>query len=424
MKHTLKKLSDTQVEVTVTVSAEDLAEAKTSSLKYLSRQVKVAGFRKGKVPANVAEKNLDPNVLANDAMQRAVDTTLNEVITVESLRVLDQPKINITKFVPFTDMEYTAVIDVVPAIKLGNYKKLKAKKVVKKVAQSDIDEVIERVKQNFAEKNEVKRAAAMGDETVIDFVGKKEDVAFDGGTAEDYALTLGSKSFIPGFEEAIVGHKAGEKFDVPLTFPKDYQAENLKGTKVVFEVTLKKITEVTLPELTDELAKKVGPFETVQELTDDITRELSAQTERQADNTYQDALVEELIKESHVPVPELLVTDQMQSIEQDARQNLMYRGMTADDYMQQKGYKDEDEWREKEFKDIATKRVQAGLVLAELSKVEHIQVTKEELEARHAEMLTQYPNMKEQLEKPEARGDLVNRLVTEKTLERLVALNS
>lgn len=424
MKHTLKKLSDTQVEVTVTVSAEDLAEAKTSSLKYLSRQVKVAGFRKGKVPANVAEKNLDPNVLANDAMQRAVDTTLNEVITVESLRVLDQPKINVTKFVPFTDMEYTAVIDVVPAIKLGNYKKLKAKKVVKKVAQSDIDEVIERVKQNFAEKNEVKRAAAMGDETVIDFVGKKEDVAFDGGTAEDYALTLGSKSFIPGFEEAIVGHKAGEKFDVPLTFPKDYQAENLKGTKVVFEVTLKKITEVTLPELTDELAKKVGPFETVQELTDDITRELSAQTERQADNTYQDALVEELIKESHVPVPELLVTDQMQSIEQDARQNLMYRGMTADDYMQQKGYKDEDEWREKEFKDIATKRVQAGLVLAELSKVEHIQVTKEELEARHAEMLTQYPNMKEQLEKPEARGDLVNRLVTEKTLERLVALNS
>ncbi len=424
MKHTLKKLSDTQVEVTVTVSAEDLAEAKTSSLKYLSRQVKVAGFRKGKVPANVAEKNLDPNVLANDAMQRAVDTTLNEVITVESLRVLDQPKINITKFVPFTDMEYTAVIDVVPAIKLGNYKKLKAKKVVKKVAQSDIDEVIERVKQNFAEKNEVKRAAALGDETVIDFVGKKEDVAFDGGTAEDYALTLGSKSFIPGFEEAIVGHKAGEKFDVPLTFPKDYQAENLKGTKVVFEVTLKKITEVTLPELTDELAKKVGPFETVKELTDDITRELSAQTERQADNTYQDALVEELIKESHVPVPELLVTDQMQSIEQDARQNLMYRGMTADDYMQQKGYKDEDEWREKEFKDIATKRVQAGLVLAELSKVEHIQVTKEELEARHAEMLTQYPNMKEQLEKPEARGDLVNRLVTEKTLERLVALNS
>lgn len=424
MKHILKKVSDTQVEVTVTVSAEDLTEARTTSLKYLSRQVKVAGFRKGKVPANVAEKHLDPNVLANDAMQRAVDATLNEVITVESLRVLDQPKINITKFVPFTDLEYTAVIEIVPAVKLGNYQKLKAKKVVEKVAQADIDEVIQRVKQNFADKKEVKRAAEMGDETVIDFVGKKDGVAFDGGKAEDYALTLGSKTFIPGFEEAIVGHKADDTFDVPLTFPKDYQAENLRGADVIFEVTLKKITEVTLPELTDELAKKVGPFETVKELTDDITRELAAQNERQADNVYQDALVEELIQGSHVPVPEILVTDQLRSIEQDARQNLMYRGMTADEYMQQKGYKDEDEWREKEFKDVATKRVQAGLVLAELSKAEKIQVTKEELDARHAEMLAQYPNMKEQLEKPEARGDLVNRLVTEKTLERLVALNA
>lgn len=424
MKHTLKKLSDTQILVSVTASEQDLIDAKAIALKHLSREVKVPGFRKGKVPANVAEKHLDPNALGMEVTEHAVNTTLNEVIAVEELRVLDQPKIELKKFVPYTELEFDATIDVIPAIKLGSYKKLKAKKSVKKVEQADVDEIIDRVKKNFEDKKEVQRGAKLTDEVTIDFVGKKDGEAFDGGTSEDYVLVLGSKSFIPGFEEAIVGHKVGDKFDVPLTFPKDYHAENLKGAKVVFEVTVKKVTEVSTPELTDELAKKVGPFETVKDLTDDIRRELADQSERVADNDYKDALIEELIKLSHVPIPEVLVEDQIKSVEQDAKQNLMYRGMTPDDYMAQKGYKDEAEWREKEFKEVAVKRVQAGLVLAELSKVENIEVTKEELDARHAEMLQQYPNMKEQLDTPEARGDIVNRLVTEKTLDKLVDLNT
>lgn len=424
MKHTLKKLSDTQILVTVIASEQDLADAKATALKHLSREIKVPGFRTGKVPANVAEKHLDPNALGMEVTEHAVNTTLSEVVTVEGVRVLDQPKIELKKFVPYTELEFEATIDIVPAVKLGNYKKLKAKKTVKKVEQADIDEIIERVKKNLEDKKEVKREAQLGDEVTIDFVGKKDGEAFEGGTSEDYPLVLGSKSFITGFEEAIVGHKTGDAFDVPLTFPKDYHAEHLKGAKVVFEVTVKKVSEVATPELNDELAKKVGPFETVKDLTDDIRRELAAQNERVAENDYKDALVNELVKASHVPIPEILVDDQMRSVEQDARQNLMYRGMTPDEYMKQKGYKDETEWREKEFKEVATKRVQAGLVLAELSKVENIDVTKEELDARHAEMLQQYPNMKEQLDAPDARADLVNRIITEKTLDRLVELNA
>lgn len=424
MKHTLSKLTDTSVKVVVTASAEDLAEAKSKALAHLAKNVTAPGFRKGKVPMNVAEKHLDPNVLADEVVQHTVNTTLNEVIAVEDLRVLDQPKIELTKFVPFTDMEFSAELSIVPAIQLGNYKKLKAKKSVKKVEQSDIDEVLTRVKQNFAEKEEVKRAAKLTDEVTIDFIGKKDGEAFDGGTSTDYTLVLGSKTFIPGFEEAIVGHKTGDVFDVPLTFPKDYHAENLKGQKVVFEVTLKKITEVKTPELTDEIAKKVGPFETVKALTDDIRRELTDQNERHADNDYRDSLVKELVKLTDVPVPEILVKDQLESLERDATNNLMYRGQTLEQYLEQQGFKDADEWRDKELKDTAVERVKAGLVLAELSKVESISVTKEELDNKQAEMLEQYPNMKEQLDTPEARGDLVNRLVTEKTLDRLVALNS
>lgn len=424
MKHTLKKLSDTQVRATTTLSDQDLAEAKTIALKHLARDIKVAGFRKGKVPANVAEKHLDPNMLGSEVAEHAINTALNEIVTIEDLRVLDQPAIDVTKYVPYSELEFEATIDILPEVTLGDYKKLKVKRDSKKVTKEDIDQVLDRVKQNLAEKKEVKRAAKNGDEVVIDFIGKKDGEAFEGGTATDYSLTLGSGSFIPGFEEAIVGHKTDDSFDVSLKFPKDYHAEHLKGQAVVFEVKLKKITEVALPEMTDELAGKVGPFATIKELTDDIERELSAQNEREAEEKYKDELIGALVEKSKIPVPEVLVNDQLRSIEQDAKQNLLYRGVSSEQYMEQMGYKDEDEWREKEFKPAATRRVQSGLVLSELSKLEHIEVTREELDARHAEMLAQYPNMKEQLESPEARRDLANRVLTEKTITRLVELNS
>lgn len=423
MKHTLKKLSETKVSLSVIVSAEDLSQAKTTALKYMARTMKVAGFRKGKVPANVAEKHADPNQLANEAADQAINATLNEVIAVEDIRVLDQPKIELKKYVPYTEMEYEAVIDVLPEIKLGNYKNLKVKRTVKKVEQKDIDEVVERLRTNLAEKKAVKRAAQNGDEVVIDFLGKKDNEPFDGGKAEDYPLTLGSNSFVPGFEEGIVGKKPGEAFAVTLKFPKDYHAKHLAGQPVVFDVTLKTINEVVLPALDDAMAAKVGPFKTVRELTDDIQRELLAQNERQADEAYKDELIGALVKASKIPVPDLLVDDQLRSIEQDFTQNLSYRGMTTEQYLEQMGYKDEDELREKEFKDAAVRRVQSGLVLAELSKVLNVEVSKDELEARFAEMVSQYPNIKDQLDTPEARRDLANRVLTEKTLAALVASN-
>lgn len=424
MKHTLKKLSETQLEITVLASSEDVHTAKVSALSRLARELKVPGFRKGKVPANVAEKHLDQNVLGNETIQFVIQKTLTEVVQVENLRVLDQPKIELKKFIPFDELEFTAVIDVIPEITLGNYTKLKVKRTIKKVEQSDVDDVLERVKQNFAEKKDVKRAAKLSDEVTIDFAGKKNGVAFDGGTSEDYQLVLGSNSFIPGFEDAVVGMKPGDKKSIPLTFPKDYHAKDLKGAKVEFDVTLKTVSEVTTPELTDEVAGKVGPFATVKELTEDIRRELTSQAEREADSVYKDDLVGALVKVSRVPVPDVLVEDQLKSIERDAKQNLMYRGQTPDEYMEQQGYADEAAWRDAEFRPTAIERVKAGLVLAELSKREHVEATKEELDARLAEMLQQYPTMKDQLDTPESRADLVNRLVTEKTLERLVELNA
>lgn len=424
MKHTLKKNSDTQVFITVELDSDDLQTAKKAAVRELSAKVKVPGFRAGKVPANVAEKHIDPLALANATTENAINIAVNDVAVAEELRILDRPQVDLKDFQPYDSLKFEATIDIVPDITLGDYKKLKATKEAVEVTDAEVDEVVERMRAQLAEKKSVTREASSGDEVNIDFIGKQDGEPFDGGTAKGYDLVLGSNSFIPGFEEAIVGHKTGETFDVPLTFPEDYHAEHLKGAAVVFEVTLNEIKEVVLPEVDDEFAVKVGPFKTVEGMREDIRAELLQQKEKTVDDKFKDDLVGELVAVSKVPTPEVLVKDQARQIEQDAVQNLMYRGMSPDQYLKQMGYKDHDEWHEKEFRVAAERRVQAGLALAELSKAENIEVSQDELNQRHAQMLEQYPTMKEQLDTPEARRDLANRVITEKTVDRLVELNS
>jgi len=423
MKHTLKKSSDTQVHVTVELDKKDLATAKRAAVRELSKSVKVPGFRAGKVPAEVAEKHLDPMALANATTENAINIAVNDLAVSEELRILDRPQIDVKDFQPYDSLKFEASIEIVPEVTLGDYKKIKAKRGKVEVTDPEIDEVVERMRTQLSEKKAVKREAKNGDEVTIDFIGKLDDKPFDGGTAKGYDLVLGSNSFIPGFEEAIVGHKVGETFEIPLKFPDDYQAEHLKGADTVFEVTMGEIKEIALPEVNDEFAAKVGPFKTVVGMREDIRSELLAQKQKTVDDQYKDDLVGGLVAISKVPVPQVLVDDQSKQIEQDAMQNLMYRGMSPEQYIQQQGYKDHDEWREKEFRVAAERRVQAGLALAELSKLENIEVTEAELTQRHAKMLEDYPTMKDQLDSPEARRDLANRVITEKTVDRLVELN-
>ena len=342
------------------------------------------------------------------------------------LQALDRPTVEVKKFVPGEMLEFTAEAEVLPIVKLGNYKKLKVKTEKVEVKESEIDDIIGRMRTGFAEKKSVTRPAILGDETVIDFVGKKDGVAFDGGTGRDYSLTLGSNQFIPGFESGVIGHKIGETFDLDLVFPADYNSPELKGQKVTFTNTIKSIKEVVLPEVDDAFAVKAGPFKTVSELKADIKRELTSQKEREINDKLKDDLVKQLVEISHVPTPEILITDQAKSIEQDFINNLMYQSLTIEQYLQNKGFESKEKWLETEVKDIATKRVQAGLALAELSKIEKITATNEELEA-HVDLFRQQygknPEALKQFEQPEVRRDIANRLLTEKTVDRLVELN-
>lgn len=427
MKTSIKNVSETKVIATITVEANELEAARQVALKKFAKTVKVAGFRKGNAPLEMVAKNTDPNDLINETVNNALSKAVAEAFLENKVQVLDRPEVEVKKFVPFSELEFTAEADVLPKVTLGDYKKLKLKPVAVKIDKSDVDDVIERLQKGLSEKTETKDAAKDGDEVVLDFVGKQNDEPFEGGTAKDYPLVLGSGSFIPGFEEALVGHKTGESFDIPLSFPKDYQAKKLAGQKVVFSVTIKKVNSITLLELNDEFAAKAGPFTSMDDLRKDVEAEITAQKEREANDALKDEAVKQLVAKSSVAVPEILRQDQLRSIEQDMTQNLMYQGMQFEQYLEQKGYKDKDEWIEKEARAAADERVKAGLVLAELSKAEKVEATADELAERINVFKQQYannPDMAKRFDEPEVQHEIANRLLTEKTVNMLVEINT
>lgn len=422
-----ESLTDARVRLTISLDASELADGEAVALNKLAKNVKVPGFRQGKVPASVAKKHLDPQALAEETLENAISKAVAEAFMSDDTRALERPEVEVTKFIPGQEAEFIAEADIMPLIKLGDYKQLPAPKAeVRKIGKKDVEETIDRIKQQLAEKKSVKRPAQMGDEATIDFIGKKDDQPFDGGASNDYQLVLGSDSFIPGFEEQVVGHEVGESFDIDVTFPSDYHAKDLAGQSVVFNVTINDLKEISEPEESDEFAAKTGPFQSMEELRQDIERELKAQAEREHEEALRDYYVEQLVEVSDVPVPAVLRQDQIAAIERDMTQNLTYQGLTIDQYIEQKDFKSRDQWLEEEVAPLAESRVKAGLVLSELSKVEKITATDQELTDRLNRLHEQYANSPEatkQLGTPEVQRDMANQLITEKTIARLVDLN-
>lgn len=426
MKTQVENISDVKVKLIISLGKEELAAGEQVALTKLARDIKIGGFRKGKAPLEMVKKEIDPNALAGETAENAMSKAVAEAFMSEGIQALDRPEVEVKKYVPGEELEFTAEAEIIPKIELGDYKNLKAKKAAVKVSKKEVEETIEKIRANFAEKKDVDRAAKNGDEVVIDFEGKKDGVPFEGGKAEHFPLELGSNSFIPGFEEGIVGHKTGDEFDLDLEFPADYHAADLAGAKVVFTVKVGHIHEKSLPELNDEFAAKLGEFKTVDELKKQVEEDLKSQKESEATEKFKDELVRELAEISKVPVPEILIEDQKRSIEMDMQQNLMYSGLTLEQYLERMG-KTHEEWLESDVKKAAEDRVKAGLTLAEVSKVEKIDATVAELDARIEQMKQQYVNNKEalkQLDSDEVRRDLANRMLTEKTVDLLVKLNS
>lgn len=424
MKVKSKKISDSRIELTVTLEPEDLKVAKEKALLKLAKEVKVEGFRKGKVPAEVAKKFIPDNDLNAEAIDIAVRTTVIEAFNKVEKSPLVLPSVNVTKYVPDETAEYTATADIIPEVKLGDYKKLGVKKPEAKVSEKDIKGVLENIASSFAEKKAIKREAKLTDEVIIDFVGKKDGEAFPGGSAKDYKLVLGSKTFIPGFEDGIVGHEPGDKFELKLTFPKDYGVKDLAGAKTVFEILVKQINEVTKPAIDDELAKKCGPFKSLDELKKDIEKNLSAQNEHRLNEKFKDDLIEALVKKSTVPAPEVLIDDQMKMIREDIERNATSQGMSFEVFLKRNNETTES-W-EKEARKIAEKRVKASLALQTLAVEQKITVSDELVNAKLAELRDVYkksPEALKNLKNPNVKMDIKNRLIIEETLNYLVKTN-
>jgi len=425
MKIKSKKLSDSRVEITVTLDKEDLKPAREKALEKLAKEIHVEGFRKGKVPTDIAAKFIPENDLNAESIDIAVRTTVIEAFKQAEKSPLVIPSVNVTKYVPDEMAEYTATADIVPEVKLGDFKNLGVKRPTAKVLAKDIDEVLGNLSSSFAEKKVVKRSAKLGDEVIIDFVGKKDGEAFRGGSAKDYKLTLGSNTFIPGFEDGIVGHETGDKFDLKLTFPKDYGVKDLAGAKTVFEVLLKQVNEIKKAELTDELAKKCGPFKTLDELKADIKKNLEMQSAHRTEEKFKDDLIKALVKNSKVPAPEILIDDQMRMVREDMTRNAAAQGMSFEDYLKQSGETMEN-W-EKQAREIATERVKASLALQTLAMEQKITVSDDLVMAKIAELKDVYkksPEALKSLKDPNVKMDIRNRMIIEKTLDFLVESNS
>ncbi len=426
MQVTKKNLSDTKVQLILAADAELLQSAKEETLKEFAKNAKVQGFREGKAPLAMVEKQVDPARLQTEFIEHAMNRLYAAALDQERLRPVEQPKVKVTKFVPFDTLEIEAEVSIVGDISLPDYKKVKIAKEKVAVTAKDVDAVIADLRAREADKKDVDRASKNGDMVVIDFKGTdaKTNEAIAGADGKNYPLSLGSNTFIPGFEPELLGLKAGEEKTFTVTFPKDYGTTSLQNRKVTFAVSVKKVQEATEPKLDDAFATKVGPFKTVAELKDDIKKELASRKEQQNEQAYADEVITKITEKAKVAIPDVLIDEQVERIERDLRQDLMYRGQTWQEYLKAEDLT-EEAYRKKQ-RPTAEMRVKAGLVLSEISEKEKIDLSAEELDAQIAQLKAQYPDaaMQAELAKPETRRTIASRMLTDKTIAKLTAYAS
>ncbi len=413
--------SPTQVHLKVAADQQDLTPIKNHVLGHFAGKVKVPGFREGTAPTALLEKHIDQRALADEFIEHALNSLYGRVIDQEKLRPASKPEVHLKKFVPFTNLEFEADLSVIGPIKLADYKKIKIAKKTPEVTAADVNGVIKSLQSRAAKRIPVERVAKVGDEAVIDFKGKDKDgQPIAGADGKDYPLLLGSGTFIPGFEENLLGVKAGDKKEFTITFPSDYAAKGLQNKKVTFNVDVKSVSEVEEPKVDDSFAASVGPFKTVAELKADIKKQLKVEKQQQVDRAFENELIGKISDKSELDIPKSLVDEQIEQGEEDEKRDLMHRGQTWQEHLDAEGVTAEEHFERK--RPEAQQRVKAGLVLSEVAEKENIFVTPQELEIRIQLLKGQYqdPQMQAELDKPENQRDIAARLMTEKTVQKLI----
>ena len=386
--------------LTFTIGQDTIAKGLNIAFDKVKKNLNVPGFRKGKVSRTVFNKMYGEEALYEEALNAVLPESYEAAVAESGIDPVAQPKIDIKSMNKGEDWEITADVIVKPEVKLGDYKNLEVSVDVEKdVTDADVDAKIEAAQKNLAELVIKEDAAENGDTVVIDFEGKVDGVAFDGGTAQNHSLELGSGSFIPGYEEQLVGHKAGETVEVTVTFPEDYQAEDLAGKEAVFTTTIHEVKAKEVPELDDELAKDIDEeVETLAELKAKYKAQLTEEKEAQYTDAVETAAIEAAVANAEiVELPGEMVHDEVHRAMNEFLGNMQQQGISADMYYQLTGTSEEQ--LHTQFEGDADKRVRTNLVIEAVAAAENFETTQDEIDTEVAEVAETYNMPKEQVEK-------------------------
>ena len=378
-----------EVKLEITVDAEKFENAMKKVYFQNAKYINIPGFRKGKAPMNIVEKYYGAEIFYEDAFNEVATEAYDEAIDANKIDVVSRPTVDIVQMEKGKDVIFTAVVQVKPEVELGKYKGIEIKKIEYPVKDEDVQNEIKQMQDKNSRLVTVDdRALENGDTATIDFEGFVDGVAFEGGKAEGHELEIGSGSFIPGFEEQLVGMKVDEEKEIKVTFPKEYFSKDLAGKEAMFKVKLHEIKKKELPELDDEFAKDVSEFDTLKELKADIKSKQEKQNEEKAKYETQDAVIKELCKDVKVDIPSGMIEMEIDNMIKDIEQRLSYQGLKLEQYLQMMGKTMED--IRKEYEPQAIEGIKSRLALEAVIKAEKIEATDKEIEEKIKEMAKNY----------------------------------
>lgn len=422
MKANAERIEKNTVQLDIEVDVEQVSQALDKAYRKMVKQVNIPGFRKGKTPRPIFERFVGKEALYEEAMESLVPEVYFKAVEDTGIEPIDQPKMEIVQAEDGKPMVLKATVEVKPEVVLGQYKGLQLPKKVTEVQESDVDAELEHLRNRHAKLLTIEEGTVQdGDQVELDFLGKMNGEPFKGGEGKNYPLTIGSGSFIPGFEEQLVGLNIGENKEITVTFPENYQAEELAGQEATFEVTINNIKRKELLPLDDEFAKDVSEFDTLEELRNDTRNKLKKDAENRADFQFKQDLIELAVGNAEVDIPESMINSQIEESIRGMDNRLSSQGVDLETYLQYTNSSME-ELRE-QLRPEAEMRVKSNLVLEEIAKIEGITASEEEIKEESAKIAANYQQDPEEfynmLKKERQLGFIVESLIMGKIVQFL-----
>ena len=417
----LKTKNANEVKLEITVEAEKFEEAIKKVYFKSAKYFNIPGFRKGKAPLQIVEKYYGKEIFYEDAFNEIASENLEEALKDKKLEMVSRPEVDIKQIEKGKDLIFTAVFAVKPEAELGKYKGIEIKKVEYTVSKENIDHEIAHMQEHNSRLISIEdRPVEKGDITVINFEGFVDGKAFEGGKAENYELEIGSNTFIPGFEDQIVGMKIEEEKDIKVTFPKEYFSKELANKEATFKVKVNEIKKKELPKLDDEFAKDVSEFDTLKELKDDIKAKLEKENEEKAKYETQEAVIKAVVEDMKVEIPTGMVEAEVENMLKDIEQRLSYQGLKLDQYLQMMNKTEGD--MKKEYEPQAIEGIKSRLALEAVIKAEKIEATDKDIDEKMKEMAKNYgkENDEEFLKNENVRNYIKQGIASEKAMDFLV----